>query len=315
MMQPTLNDILYPPIEPFRSTMLPVSPLHTIYFEQSGNPQGKPVLFIHGGPGGGTNPLHRRFFDPEKYHIILVDQRGSGKSLPHAEIAENTTQLLIEDFEKIRALLGINNWLLFGGSWGSTLGLAYAQKHPDRVNELVLRGIFLGLIDDLRWMYQHGASEVFPEAWEKYISVIPENERYNMIAAYHKRLTSPDKAIQQRAAIAWSQWEAAVSHLLINEKQIAAFGHDDFSLAFARIENHYFTNNLFLRHNQLLEDAHLIEHIPMTIVHGRYDMCCPIRGAWQLKSALPNASFIVVPDAGHSLTEPGIAQALVKAVN
>ena len=315
MNQETLNSILYPKIEPFHSGMLKVSNLHEIYYEQSGNPNGKPVLFIHGGPGGGTNPLHRRFFDPEVYHIILVDQRGAGKSLPHAEIRENTTQLLIQDFEKLRELLNIKKWLLFGGSWGVTLGVAYAEAHPECVTGLILRGVFLGLIEDLRWMYQHGASEIFPEAWAEYLAVIPEDERYNMIAAYHKRLTSQDKKIQQQAAIAWSKWEGSISSLFIDTAQIAKFSEDNFSLAFACIENHYFTNNFFLRHNQLIEDAYKIKHIPTIMVHGRYDICCPMRGAWQLKQALPNASLIVVPDAGHALTEIGIAKELVQATN
>ena len=308
-----MNTILYPNIEPFHSGMLKVSDLHQVYYEQSGNPNGKPVLFIHGGPGGGTNPMHRRFFDPEIYHIILVDQRGAGKSLPHAEIRENTTQLLIQDFEQIRELLNIKKWLLFGGSWGVTLGLAYAERHPECVTGLILRGVFLGLAADLHWMYQQGTSEVFPEAWAEYLAVIPENERHNMIAAYHKRLTSKDKKVQQQAAIAWSKWEGSISSLLIDTAQIEKFSEDNFSLAFACIENHFFTNNFFMRHNQLIEDAYKIKHIPTIIVHGRYDMCCPMRGAWQLKQALPNASLIVVPDAGHSLTESGIAKELVMA--
>ena len=315
MNKEALNNILYPSIEPFHSGMLPVSNLHQIYYEQSGNPNGKPVLFIHGGPGGGTNPMHRRYFNPEIYHIILVDQRGSGKSLPHPEIRENTTQLLIQDFEQIRELLNIKQWLLFGGSWGVTLGLAYAEAYPECVSGLILRGVFLGLQEDLHWMYQHGASEIFPEAWSEYIEIIPENERENMIGAYHKRLFSQDKHIQQQAAVAWSKWEGSISSLFIDVAQIAKFSEANFSLAFASIENHFFTNNLFLRHNQLLEEAYKISNIPTTIVHGRYDICCPMRGAWQLKQALPNASLIVVPDAGHSLTEVGIARALVIATD
>ncbi len=309
-----LDDILFPNIEPFHSGMLQVSTLHHIYYEQSGNPHGIPVLFIHGGPGGGTNPLNRRYFDPEIYHIILVDQRGCGKSLPHAEVDDNTTQLLIEDFEKIRMLLDIQQWQLFGGSWGSTLALAYAEAYPQSVTRLVLRGIFLGLPEDLEWMYQHGTSEIFPEAWDEFIKIIPESERDNLMVAYNKRLFSDDQQIRQQAAIEWSKWEASISNLYINEKQIARFSENDFSLAFARIENHYFTHNLFMRPNQLLEDAHKIAHIPITIVHGRYDMCCPIRGAWQLHKALPHADLVVVPDAGHSLTEAGIAKALVEAM-
>lgn len=311
----TLTNILYPSIEPFHSGMLNVSGLHQIYYEQSGNPDGKPVLFIHGGPGGGTNPSHRRYFNPERYHIILVDQRGSGKSLPHAEIRENTTQLLIQDFEKIRELLNIKKWLLFGGSWGVTLGLAYAEMHTECVTGLILRGIFLGLINELRWMYQHGASEIFPEAWSEYVAIIPENDRHNMIAAYHKHLTSQDKEVQQRAANAWSKWEGSIISLLIDNTQIAKFSENDFSLALACIENHFFTNNVFLRHNQLIEDAYKIINIPTIMVHGRYDLCCTMSSAWQLKQALPRASLIVVPDAGHSLTEIGIAKELIMATD
>lgn len=311
----TLDNILYPKIEPFDTGMLKVSHLHTIYYEQSGNPQGKPVLFIHGGPGGGTNPIHRRYFNPAIYRIILVDQRACGKSTPHAEVEENTTPLLIEDFEKIREVLNIEKWLLFGGSWGTTLGLAYAEAHPDHITGLILRGIFLGLPQDLHWMYQQGASEIFPDAWQDYVDMIPEDERDNFILAYHKRLFSSDKKIQQQAAITWSRWEAAISNLIPNQTQIANFSGDFFSLAFARIENHYFTNNFFMRHNQIIEDAHKISHLPIMIVHGRYDMCCPLRGAWQLKQALPHASLVVVPDAGHALTEIGISKALVDATN
>lgn len=315
MNQNNLDNILYPVIEPFHSEMLKVSHLHQIYYEQSGNPQGKPVLFIHGGPGGGTNPTQRRYFNPEIYRIILVDQRGCGKSLPHAELEENTTQLLIQDFERLRQLLGIEQWLLFGGSWGSTLALAYAEQHPEQILGLILRGIFLGLPEDLHWMYQHGCSEIFPEAWSEYLSIIPENERDDMIAAYHQRLTSTDKNIQQAAARAWSKWEASISSLFIDSVAIQKFTEVDFSLAFARIENHYFTHQLFLRPHQLLEDAYKINHIPTIIIHGRYDMCCPIRGAWQLKQALPNATLIIVPDAGHAATEKGIAQTLIAATN
>lgn len=315
MKNETLNDILYPHIEPFNSGMLKVSDIHQIYYEQSGNPNGKPVLFIHGGPGAGTNPMQRRFFNPHTYHIILVDQRGCGKSIPHAAIEDNNTQLLIQDFEQLRQLLKIDKWLLFGGSWGSTLGLLYAEAHPEHITGLILRGIFLGLIEDLLWMYHHGSSEIFPEAWDEFVSIIPENERYNMIAAYHKRLTSEDKSIQQSAAIAWSKWEASISNLIINNAQIEKFSEPKFSLAFARIENHFFTNNFFLRHNQLIEDTYKIAEIPTVIIHGRYDICCPMREAWQLKQALPNAKLIVVPNAGHSQTEIGIAKELLQATN
>jgi proline iminopeptidase len=307
-----LNEILYPEIEPFHTELLAVSELHKVYFEECGNPNGKPVLFVHGGPGGGIQPHYRRYFNPEIYRIILVDQRGCGKSLPHAETRENNTQLLISDFEKIRMLLKISKWQVFGGSWGSTLALAYAQAHPEVVSELVLRGIFLGRPKELDWMYQWGCSEVFPEAWANFIKIIPEEERYDLRLAYHKRLTHTDQKIRYEAAQAWSIWEGSISKLFYDPEMVSHYGDPEFALAFARIENHYFMNDLFLTPNQLLEDVYRIRNIPTFIVHGRYDMCCPVTNAWELHQVFPEAQLNIIPDAGHSISEIGIAKKLVE---
>ncbi len=309
------QSFLYPVIEPYRSEFLNVSKLHSIYYEECGNPQGKPVLFVHGGPGSGIRPIHRSYFNPEQYRIILVDQRGCGKSTPHAEIRENTTWELIADFEKIRVLLKIERWMLFGGSWGSTLALAYAQRHPKHITELVLRGIFLGRPKELTFMYQFGASEIFPEAWANFIAIIPENERSNLQLAYQQRLSSQDRSLRYKAAHAWSVWEASVSSLYPNEKLLETFGDPEFALALACIENYYFLNQLFLEPDQLLNDIHKIHHIPGVIVHGRYDMCCPVTNAWDLHKAWPAAELHIIPDAGHSATEPGIAAQLVKTTD
>ena len=312
MSNPALSQILYPEIEPFRTDFLAVSALHTIYFEECGNPKGKPVIFLHGGPGGGIQPHYRRYFNPERYRIILVDQRGCGKSTPHAEIRENTTQLLISDFEKIRALLKISKWQVFGGSWGSTLALAYAEAHPDVVSELVLRGVFLGRPKELDWMYQWGCSEVFPEAWANFIKIIPEEERDNFRLAYHKRLTSPDQATRYEAAGAWSVWEGSISKLFYDPTMLAHYGDPEFALAFARIENHYFMNQLFFTPNQLLNEVHQVRHIRTFIVHGRYDMCCPVTNAWELHQVFPESELHIIPDAGHSISEVGTAKKLVE---
>ncbi len=309
------NNSLYPPIEPYHTEFISVSPLHTIYFEECGNPQGKPALFVHGGPGSGAKPVNRTYFDPSRYRIILVDQRGCGKSTPHAETRENTLQDLIADFEKIRTHLKIDQWMVFGGSWGSTLGLAYAETYPERVTELVLRGIFLGRQKELDFLYQHGTSEIFPEAWEDFIALIPENERDNMMLAYQKRFNGPDKALRYKAAQAWSVWEGSISKLFYDKKFADAYGDPEFALAFACIENHYFTHQLFLEPNQLLRDAHKIRHIPGVIVHGRYDVCCPVTNAWDLHKAWPEAELHIVADAGHSATEPGIIARLVQATD
>ncbi|OIN84680.1 prolyl aminopeptidase [Francisella sp. TX07-6608] len=306
---------MYPEIEPYNQEFLKVSDIHTIYFEECGNPNGKPALFIHGGPGGGIQPSYRQYFNPDKYRVILVDQRGCGKSTPFAELKENTTQDLIEDFEKIRKKLNIDKWMVFGGSWGSTLGLAYAQAYPEVVTELVLRGIFLGREKELSWLYQHGASMVFPDMWEKYIEPIPVEQRKDFISAYYSILTGDDEELKQKAAIAWSVWEASTSKLFVDKKSIDRYGEDKFSLAFARIECHYFKNKLFIEEAQLLKEADKIKDIPGVIVQGRYDMVCPAVSAWDLHKVWPIAELNIVADAGHSISEPGILEALVRATD
>jgi proline iminopeptidase len=306
---------LYPSIEPYKDEFLKVSELHTIHYEECGTPEGKPVLFVHGGPGGGIETVYRRYFHPEKYRIILVDQRGSGKSTPHAELRENTTQHLIADMERIRENAGVDRWLVFGGSWGSTLGLAYAQAHSQRVTGLILRGIFLCRDAEIQWFYQDGASRVFPDYWEKYLEPIPEEERDDLLQAYYRRLTGEDPQTRLAAARAWSIWEGSTSKLLFDEKSVARFGQDEFSLAFARIECHYFVNHAFLEPNRLLKDVPRIRHIPGVIVQGRYDMVCPLTSAWDLHRAWPEAELHIVPDAGHSVTEPGIIDKLVEATD
>jgi proline iminopeptidase len=296
--------------------MLPVSALHTLYFEESGNPTGKPVIFLHGGPGGGTDPKQRRFFDPARYRIVLMDQRGCGQSTPHACLEDNTTWHLVSDIEALRAHLGIDRWLVFGGSWGSTLALAYAETHPERVTELVLRGIFLLRESELCWFYQHGTSELFPDAWESYLEPIPEAERGDLIGAYHARLTSDDPAVRAAAAKAWSTWEASTSHLYINADYVARAGTDRFALAFARIECHYFVNRGFLdRETALLDGVSKIRHIPCVIVQGRYDVVCPMVAAWDLHRAFPEAELRIAIDSGHSAFEPGIVHELVLATD
>jgi proline iminopeptidase len=312
------NTWRYPAIEPHRSGTLKVSQLHEVYGEESGNPKGKPVVFVHGGPGGATDPTHRQFFDPRAYRIVLFDQRGCGKSKPHAELEGNTTWDLIADMEKIREHLGIDKWQVFGGSWGSTLSLAYAETHPQRVTELVLRGIFLVREAEIKWFYQFGASEIYPDAWEAFLKPIPEAERGDMLAAYHKRLTASDAKARQQAAVAWSTWEGQTTKLVSTDEHVAHFGQDEFALAFARIEAHYFKNRAFLKtegRGQLLNDIDKIRHIPATIVQGRYDVCCPMRSAWDLHRAWPEAELFVIPDAGHAAGEFGIARALVAATD
>ncbi|UJR78497.1 prolyl aminopeptidase [Sandaracinus amylolyticus] len=306
----------YPPIEPHAQGMLDVGSGHRVYWEESGNPKGKPVVFLHGGPGGGTDPKQRRFFDPERYRIVLFDQRGCGRSTPHASLVDNTTWHLVSDVERLREHLGIDRWQVFGGSWGSTLALAYAQKHPERVTELVLRGIFLLRRAELLWFYQHGTSEMFPDAWQHFLAPIPESERGDLMSAYHKRLTSDDAHTRQEAARAWSVWEARTSFLLAREDHVARAAADAFSLAFARIECHYFVNDGFLaREDQLLADVDRIRHIPAVIVHGRYDVVCPARNAWDLHQRWPEAELKIVEDAGHSAYEPGIMHELVTATD
>ena len=307
---------LYPELEPFDTGTLQVSELHTLYYEQCGNPDGKPVVFLHGGPGGGINPQYRRFFDPKAYRIVLFDQRGCGRSTPHAELTDNTTWHLVDDIERIREHLGVERWQVFGGSWGSTLALAYAQAHPDKVTELVLRGIFMLRRWELEWFYQKGCDALFPDAWESYLAAIPEAERGDLMSAYYRRLTSADPKLRVEAARAWSVWEAATSHLYQDPDHIASSGEDEFALAFARIECHYFVHGGFFEHDdQLLRNVERIRRIPAVIVQGRYDVVCPMRSAWDLHRAWPEADLRVVADAGHSALEPGIAHELLEATD
>ena len=307
---------LYPEIEPYDSGMLAVSPLHTLYYEQCGNPRGKPVVFLHGGPGAGCNPKTRRFFDPAHYRIVQFDQRGCGRSTPHAELTDNTTWHLVADIERLREHLQIERWQVFGGSWGSTLALAYAQAHPRRVTELVLRGIFLLRRWELEWFYQKGCDAIYPDAWEPYIEHIPAGERGDLIGAYYRRLTSADAAVRLAAAKAWSTWEGGTSYLLQNPDYIASTGADEFALQFARIECHYFVHGGFFEcDDQLLRDAHKLKNIPAVIVQGRYDVVCPLRSAWDLHRAWPEAELRIIADAGHSALEPGNTHELVEATD
>ncbi|MFF0707383.1 prolyl aminopeptidase [Gordonia sputi] len=314
---------LYPPIEPYASGHLTVDDGQEIYWETSGNPDGKPAVFVHGGPGGGTGPDQRRFFDPARYRIVLFDQRGCGKSRPHiadgADLSVNTTPKLISDMESLRTHLDIERWQVFGGSWGSTLGLAYAQAHPDRVTELVLRGIFLLRRSEIDWYYNGGAAHIYPDVWESYLAPIPENERDgDLVAAYHRLLTSDDTDVAVAAARAWTGWEQATSYLIPKPEEAAASKEDvgsRFDLAFASIENHYFVHHGFLEDGQLLRDIDRIAHIPAVIVQGRYDVVCPMRSAWDLHRAWPSATLHVVADAGHASFEQGIAHHLVEATD
>lgn len=307
---------LYPPIEPFETGFLPVSDLHEVYYEVSGKPDGKPVIVCHGGPGGGSTPSMRRYFDPERYRIVVFDQRGCGKSHPHAELRENTTWRLIEDMEALRRRLDIDRWQVFGGSWGSTLALAYAETHPDRVSELVLRGIFCLRREELLWFYQEGASWMFPDLWEAFVEPIPEDERGDLMAAYFRRLTGDDEAEKLKAAKAWSRWEGATVSLFPCEERVESFSDDAFATAFARIECHYFINRgFFEREGQVLADVGKIRHIPAVIVQGRYDVVTPAVTAWTLHKAWPESEFCLVQDAGHAASEPGIIDALVRATN
>lgn len=307
---------LYPAIEPFERGMLRVSPLHEIYFEVSGNPEGKPVIVCHGGPGGGSNPTMRRFFDPEKYRIHLFDQRGCGRSTPHAELRDNTTHHLIDDMEALRTLFGVDRWQVFGGSWGSTLALAYALLHPERVTELVLRGIFTLRREELHWFYQDGASWIFPDAWSKFIGHIPANEQDDLMAAYYRRLTSPDRETQLAAAKRWSVWEGSTVTLLPSPERERSFAHESFALAFARIECHYFVNGGFFENDGwILKNAGALKAIPGTIVQGRFDVVTPMKSAFELHKAWPESQLIVVDQAGHAASEPGIISALVAATD
>ena len=305
---------LFPSIEAYKTHRLKVSPIHEIHVAEYGNPDGKPVVMVHGGPGAGSNPAMSRYHDPAAHRIILFDQRGSGQSTPHAEIEENTTWDLVADMETIRRHLGIDRWQLLGGSWGSCLSLAYAQTHPNRVSEMILRGIFTLRREEIEWFYQAGASYLLPDEFEKFIDPIPEEDRSDMVAAYYRRLTGPDKDLQLKCARAWSMWEGAALSLLPNPGRVAAFGTPNYALAFARIESHYFYNGGFMdSDDQLIARAGLLRDIPGVIVHGRYDVCTPVKNAWDLHRAWPSAELNIVPDSGHAMTEPGIIDALVGA--
>ncbi len=315
-----MNDIartprieLYPEIEPFASGMLPVDARHTLYWEQSGHPDGVAVVFLHGGPGAGSSPGQRRFFDPAFFRIVLFDQRGAGRSIPHGELTDNTTPHLLADLEKLRTHLGIGRWLVFGGSWGSTLSLAYAETHPESCLALVLRGIFLCRDHEVDW-FLYGLRSVFPEAWREFVAPIPESERHDLLTAYASRLNHADPAVHMPAARAWSAYEGRCSTLLPNAEALAYFSGDHVALGLARIEAHYFRHRLFLPENALLSNVHRLRKIPAVIVQGRYDMVCPPVTADELHRAWPEAEYIVVPDAGHSAWEPGIRAQLVAAM-
>ena len=305
---------LYPPIQPFASGMLDIGDGHSIYWERCGTPGAKPAVFLHGGPGGGCSAKQRQQFDPALYDVLLFDQRGCGRSKPFASLDANTTWHLVADIERLREMAGHQQWLVFGGSWGSTLALAYAETHPDRVSELVLRGIFLGTQAEYDWLYKYGASELYPEQWEKFRDHVPENDRGDLVAAYHRFLTSDDEAVRLSAARIWSGWEDSVVTLL-PEPQPAGPEADQKALAVARIENHYFRHNCWLEPNQLLRDAHRLHQIPGIIVQGRHDCCTPPAAAWALKQAWPQAELQIVPDGGHLFTEPGITDGLVRAAD
>lgn len=306
---------LYPPIEATRTGFLEVGGGHTLYYEECGNPKGKPAVFLHGGPGGGCTPAMRRFWNPDIYRIILFDQRGSGKSKPHANLENNTTWDLVNDIELLRTALQIDKWQVFGGSWGSTLALAYSQAHPERVSEIVLRGIFMLRKKEIDWFYQHGASEIYPDRWQHYLEPIPPGERNDLLQAYYRRLTSDDATVRMEAAKAWSIWEGTTSTLLPNEAIAADFAADDMATALARIECHYFVNKGFMKDNQLINDVDKIRRIPAVIVQGRYDVVCPAVSAWELAQAWPEADFRIVPDAGHAAFEPGNTHELVMATD
>ncbi len=306
---------LYPEIEAYAHGMLDVGDGHQIYWERSGTPGAKPAVFLHGGPGGGCSPAHRRLFDPSLYDVMLFDQRGCGRSTPHANLDANTTWHLVADIERLREMAGVDTWLVFGGSWGSTLALAYAETHPDKVSELIVRGVYTLTRDELLWYYQKGVSEMFPDKFERFLAPIPEAERGDMMAAYRKRLVDPDRAVQLAAAKAWSLWEGETITLLPNPAYSDSFAEDEFALAFARIENHYFVHDGWLEEGQLLRDADKLHGIPGVIVHGRYDMPCPAKYAWALHKNWPEAEFFLVEGAGHAYSEPGILDRLIYATD
>lgn len=301
----------YPPVEPYKQHILPVTPPHKIYIEECGNPQGMPVVFLHGGPGAGCEPGHRQFFDPQKYRIILFDQRGCGRSTPHAELSANTTWDLVDDMEQIREFLQIDQWLVFGGSWGSTLALAYAQSHPQHVSAMILRGIFLARDEDVQWFYQQGCSRLFADYWEDFIAPVPVDERQDMVAAYYRLLTSADESVRLRAAKAWSVWEGRTANLKTNPHVLAHFSDPHTALSIARIECHYFQHHSFLQERPLLDNMHKIAHIPGYIVHGRYDVICPVDQALALHQCWPGSELNIMPGSGHSAMEPEIQQMLV----
>jgi proline iminopeptidase len=306
---------LFPDIKPYTTHRLEVDPPHQLYVEECGIPDGIPVLFVHGGPGAGCSPKHRCFFDPTVYRIILFDQRGSGRSTPHAELSGNNTQALVADIERLRVFLGIDKWLLFGGSWGSTLSLIYAERFPERVSGLILRGIFLCRRQDLLWFYQDGASHIFPDYWQQFIAPVPLAERGDMMRAYYKLLTGNNELARMGAAKAWSGWEAQCSTIKPDTQLVDQFTDPRFALALARIEAHYFINDAFIEANEILDNAHRLKGIPGVIIHGRYDMVCPFDNAFALKQAWPEADLHIVRDAGHSAMEPATTEALVRATN
>ena len=304
---------LYPKIKPYNTFKLKVSDLHQIFVEESGNPKGRPVIFLHGGPGGGIEPIYRQYFNPKKWRIIIFDQRGCGKSTPHAELKENTTWDLVKDIERIREQLKIDTWTIFGGSWGSTLSLSYSIMHPDRCDAIILRGIFMLRKKEINWFYQEGCSFIYPDAWEKYLSPIPKEEQHNLVKAYYKRLTSQDKAVRINAARSWSIWEASTSKLIQTEKALHSFDDDDVAEAFARIECHYFINKGFFENEDwILNNVNKISDKTIEIVQGRYDVVCPMTSAWDLHKRLPNAGFHIIQDAGHSMLENGIQKKLIE---
>ena len=316
MSDPSLSHILYPPIEPYREGMLSVDEQHTLYFEESGNPKGKPVVFLHGGPGGGTAPIHRRFWDPRRYRIILFDQRGCGRSTPHACLESNTTWHLVRDIESLRKHLSIDRWQVFGGSWGSTLALAYSQKHPERISEMILRGIFLLRKKELHWFYQEGANRILPDAWEAFAAPIPVEKRSDMVRAYYEILSGANSEARRHAAQAWSYWEGLSCRLQMDPDEAKLFTDEKFAEAFARIESHYFAHlGFFEDYDGVLQNPSAIQSISGVIIHGRYDIICPFENAWHLHRQWPSSELRAIPGAGHSAFEPGIAEALVQATN